>query len=286
MYILYDKLDCGLGQAGKNVPAFQDLQVYALLSVRTDIFDKTEMQNWVKKTDGNKGKPSGNRKNWVYNHHVPHSRILKAIEANILGKSRLDAMDWLVEVVKKLEIQPDEYFNKLFKSHTPNRMAYDARVDWCIGSICDWKQNIFYGPGSGDHRGTTLDTPPKKTKQYTRVKDAAKKLREVIGVKLSIDEEVKHTDEKVWAEKDPSKPTFVEYKGQPWWESLGGDDLPDDTDSDDSEFNSQRNESESEDGELPEKNVKGGQKQTRNEQKDERKQFQKQKGRKQFRANI
>jgi len=264
MYILYDTLDCG-GQAGQNVSTFWDLQVYALLSVRTDIFDKTEMQNWVKKTDGNKGMPSGNRKNWVYNHHVPHSRILKAIEANISGMSRLKAMKWLRRVANDLGIQPDQYFKKLFEYPPSNRMSYDAWVDWCIGSICDWKQNIFYGPGSGDHRGTTLDTPPKRTKQYDRVKAAAQRLKDVIGDKLSIEEQVKHTDEKVWPEKDPSKPTFVEYKGKPWWKTLGGDDLPEDTDSDDSEFKS-------EDGELPKKKLKVGERETK-EQKAQRKQL-------------
>jgi hypothetical protein len=206
---------------------------YMLICARTDVFDKTEMHNYVKNTDG---EPKVGSKSWVYNHYVPHSRILKAIEANILDKTRLQAFTWLRGVTRALGIQPDQYIER-FGDAMVNRVTYDAWVDWCIGSICDWRENIFYGPGTGDKQGTSLDHPKggKRSKtQEKRVEEAAKKLQRAIGNKLSLAETVKHTNELVM--KEVGHGTFVEEKGEPWYKTLNTVLLDDD--SSDSDFES------------------------------------------------
>ncbi|KAK0639566.1 hypothetical protein B0T16DRAFT_245756, partial [Cercophora newfieldiana] len=235
MYILHDTTDNGT--AGKDAPRFDDRIVQTLLCFRTGVFNKNATRNYVKTTDGEQTNPPPPRKNWSYKHHVPHIRILKAIETKILGKTRLQALRWLMDVAKVLGIRPDEQLVKRFKYPPTNRVDYETWADWCIGSICDWKENIFYGPGTGDHRGTHVDYPDggaRSSAQLSRVAGAAEALRNAIPG-LSIEEVVKHTSEEVSGKRDKGlKRTFVESEGEPWYKPSASMQ----TDDDDSDYDS------------------------------------------------
>lgn len=176
MLMIYDKEDFDPSTNATDAPAFLKRTICYMVYVRTDSFDKTTMQNWVKEKDG---VATVNGKNWVYNHYVPHSRIQKAIQEIIVRNeiSRETAIEWLISIALELKIEADQ---KLAASNWgDSRVAYDVWMDWAVSAICDWKENIFYGPGLGDERGTALDIP-KNSRQLARVKRAAAKLHELI----------------------------------------------------------------------------------------------------------
>lgn len=200
MLLIYDKEDCDSTDPSRESPPFLQRLIVHMTYVRTDCFDKTMMQNWVKTKDG---VPTKDGKNWVYNHYVPHSRIYKAIEDVIMTNSmtRETAIQWLVDIALKLKIKPDATL--VATKWKANRVAYDLWADWAISAICDWKENIFYGPGTGDVRGSALDNPT-NGKQLKRVTRAAAKLQRLIQAKQSLLTEVISAEELVGNEEtDP-----------------------------------------------------------------------------------
>ncbi|KAI4187991.1 MAG: hypothetical protein L6R41_002456 [Letrouitia leprolyta] len=96
------------------------------------------------------------------------------------------AIEWLMNVTSKLNITPDEEVAKT--NWGESRIAYDVWADWAVSAIRDWNENIVYGPGSGDQRGTAIDKP-NDPQQLDRVKKAAKKLDKHIPAEppLSVD---------------------------------------------------------------------------------------------------
>jgi hypothetical protein len=99
---------------------------------------------------GSDGSNSGSIK-----HHVPYNWLVKnLIDGHIEGKTRKQAAVSLSLVLARLKIQPPAY------PREPLPANYNLWVDEVVTSICDWQQNLFRDePSSGDHRGTTLDTP-------------------------------------------------------------------------------------------------------------------------------
>jgi hypothetical protein len=63
------------------------------------------------------------------------------------------------------------------------RAATSAWINWVLEAICDYPDNIFYGPGTGDGAGTLVDVPDgsKKDEQLARVMKGASRLRSVVG---------------------------------------------------------------------------------------------------------
>lgn len=165
MLCLYDNEDRDLTADTYVSRTFKDRTLVMMVYARTDTFDKTQMQNWVLAHDSVEGSR-------VCNHYVPHNRILRAIEITIIGMTREEAINWLNNAVSILNIEPDVYLKNLVGSPLMSRPAYDAWADWAIGSICDWRQNMFYGAGSGDKGGTSLDVPM-RISQRKRVEKAA-----------------------------------------------------------------------------------------------------------------
>ena len=188
MLLIYDKEDCKLTKPTNPIgepPPFLERTVVWMAYVRTDSFEKTKMQNWVRGKDG--VLPTTTDDNWIYNHHVPHSRIYRAVENVILGKNmtREVVIHWLIDVISELNITPDKALAAT--DWGASRLAYEVWADWAVSAICDWKWNIFYGPHTGDHGGITLDWPKANSEnsemQFTRVEKAAKQLDKVLDAK-------------------------------------------------------------------------------------------------------
>jgi hypothetical protein len=181
MIIAYDKTD-------KESPNFLDEQIVEFRMVRSPQYDFASVKKWVKETDGEDGSQ-------IYRHYVPFQRIWQAISSLMLMKTRREVLGWLIKrVLPVLKLEEDEFL-KRYADPMENRMAFDIWLDWAVGSICDWKENIYYGDGEGDHAGSELDKPtgPKKAAIATRVEAAAETLAKVISG-LSIEQRVNLTD--------------------------------------------------------------------------------------------
>ena len=77
-------------------------------------------------------------------------------------------------------------FQRTFSRRT--RVVLDVWTIWALEAICDYPNNLFYGSGSGDEQGTTLDIPTNaNTSKYVRL--GAQQLKEAIGKKLDIIDE-------------------------------------------------------------------------------------------------
>lgn len=202
------------------------LRVLSLTYVRSNAFDKSKMQNWVRKIDG---EPLNEGKNWVYNHYVPHSRIRDSIRDTILGNemTRTELLEWLIYITGELKIVPDIDLQQ--SRAEESRAAYDTWVDWAITAICDWKCNIFFGPGEGDHGGTSLDTPTgtkQGKQQLERVQEAQKRLEMVLG-----DDRISQkvtTEAYFLADREPDRSIqHSDDEARALLASIWGDDLPD-----------------------------------------------------------
>ncbi|KAK4208029.1 hypothetical protein QBC37DRAFT_392348 [Rhypophila decipiens] len=205
MLSLYDYDD-----ANSTVPkdAFGKRKIYFIRYQRGDLFEKTAWHKLVSK-DGEpekKDPSTGKPKHWVYNHYVPHSRIIKALEDNILDRERADVVKFLTDLVAKLKIEQDEDVKGV--DPLSSRLAYDAWAEWAISSIADWAGIMFYGPGTGDGAGTKLDKPTGPVNgaaQFVRVKNSAEVLKTVLNGKLDLAEVVPNESGTESAGK-PTKP--------------------------------------------------------------------------------
>jgi hypothetical protein len=124
---------------------------------------------------GTDGSNSGSIK-----HYVPHNWILKnLIDNHIEGKSRKQAAVSLSLVLAALKIQPPAFPREELVAN------YNLWVDEVVTSICDWQPNLFRDePSSGDHRGTTVDTPSDPA-VLLRVQAAAAAYRDLATPPLS-----------------------------------------------------------------------------------------------------
>lgn len=174
MIIPYSLTD--LGAANAN-PDWKKDKINLFKADRDASFDKTKIQKWVKDKDGD---TTGN---FVYRHFVPYNWIFDAITETLENKTRGEIIQFLQDWTNALEIKPADTDTQLPNDPWKSRVDYDTWVEWSIESICDWRLNIYYGPGIGDAGGTRLDYPTSATKkkdQTDRVQHAANKLVENI----------------------------------------------------------------------------------------------------------
>ncbi|KAK0717696.1 hypothetical protein B0T26DRAFT_872102 [Lasiosphaeria miniovina] len=220
MLILYDEEDFKLGSTKK---AFGDRAVLQMVYVRTDMLGSDKMKAYVKAKDG-EPEPivSGKPKHWVYNHYVPHGRIIKAIEDVIVNKmmTRAQVLAWLDSVTKALKIEPDEFLKQVQNPLT-SRPAFDVWVDWAAAAICDWRENMFYGPGTGDGAGTRIDSPSggaNSAAQLARVKLGAAELKKNLP-RLSLADHIPN-EEFEYSADEGDEQRVAAPKGDQWWEAL------------------------------------------------------------------
>jgi hypothetical protein len=135
---------------------------------------------------------------------TPLNRICKALYANMMkrgtesgeGMTREQSIKYLRWILEKLELQFAQQgptFNiTQFEPPVPrkpgmrehfydgdaelSRKDYDQWVSWAVGLICDWPENLFCGPSSGDGNGKKTDWPLHQATS-DRVRKAAEKMR-------------------------------------------------------------------------------------------------------------
>jgi len=163
---------------------------------RSQTDDMSSNKTWFVKEDGYQ-KPAKDKAlaGVSSRHHVPYQRIFNAWQAYCLGKTRREILVKVLASVKALGIHDEtpDFINKI-GDPWKKRTGYDVVVDWAVTSICFWKENMFYGTGTGDKSGKLVDvptTPGLADKQKARVQQAAKKLAEVVpGLDITPDKEV------------------------------------------------------------------------------------------------
>ncbi|MDV5144353.1 DUF4157 domain-containing protein [Streptomyces sp. SBC-4] len=95
----------------------------------------------------------------VYNHHVPHSAIVRKIKDGLNFQSRDQIVTRLNNASATLgtvEAVPENEF-----VHNPwaSRSSFDSWVDEKICNIADWPANLFRWNNTGDRGGTQIDDP-------------------------------------------------------------------------------------------------------------------------------
>lgn len=225
MLACYDEAD--INPALGSGKSWENLIIRRIHYNRDDVFDKTVMHQTVRDDDGVPN-ASGN---WVYNHYVPHSRITYALIDEIYDKkmTRREALVWLRNVTTRLKLEPDHNLGRYSQPLT-RRFDFDVFVEWAFETCAEFPENIFYGPGSGNHGGTTLAIP-EHSAQLDRVQKAAIKLKRAIGKKLSL-AKIKKSERYEKAIPGDERP-YVE--GDLWFNVLGNADLPE-NDDEDSDF--------------------------------------------------
>lgn len=177
------KMIIAYGKTDREPSDFLNEEIVEFRMVRSPPYGFDSVKKWVKDTDGESGSQ-------IYRHYVPFQRIWQAISSFMLKQTRGQVLEWLQRVLPELKLKEDEFLKK-YANPMENRMAFDIWLDWAVGSICDWKDNIYYGEGAGDHAGNELDTPtgPNKADIATRVEAASKTLADMIP-HLSIEQKV------------------------------------------------------------------------------------------------
>ncbi|PWN86844.1 hypothetical protein FA10DRAFT_289431 [Acaromyces ingoldii] len=192
MLAFYDEEDHALGSTkGKD---WDELVIRTIRFHREDAFDKSDMQIEVRKVDG---RPEDGH---VYNHYVPHSRIVRALVQHICNKNmtRAQAFKWLVGVTDKLGLEPDPIL-KLQTQKIAGRYDFDAYVEWAFDACADFHE--------------TSST-------------AALRLRKAIGDELSLEPTVKiESYERAWP-----GPEGPEASGRMWYRTLSGPVMPENDD--------------------------------------------------------
>jgi hypothetical protein len=116
----------------------------------------------------------------VYKHCVPYDRIFRTLESNLLGNTRSQCVKLLKGYLSGLGIDDGTGFDPLSK-----RIEFDAWFSWAFEAICDWPENIFRGPGSGDAGGTGIDIPSAPSSDLrNRLENAMGALNAFVGVNL------------------------------------------------------------------------------------------------------
>lgn len=165
MLVVYGRQDYN----GKNDINWLEDEIVFIFHTRTEAFDDSSMQASVRK-DGEMGASGTGTNKFVYRHHIPYQRIYLAIEDTIVSEkfSRLRLLEWLTGRHEALGIEPDK--SLVIDDARKKRLIYDIWVDWAVSAICQFKDNIFYGPGTGDGAGTKIDFPNGENKDAQLVR--------------------------------------------------------------------------------------------------------------------
>ena len=181
MLIVYDYQDLN----GSSDTRWLEEPIVRITHVRSQAFDDPSMREYVSQTDGETDGASGTgNAKYMFRHYIPYSRIYAAINDHIVlnGLTRRDLYEWLMNACTELGIVPDQFLENIQDDPLEKRVAYDTWVDWGVNAICQYNDNIFYGPGTGDGGGKKVDEPTgsKAGVQTTRLAKGAMKLKKVL----------------------------------------------------------------------------------------------------------
>ena len=145
-------------------------QLVDLTMLRTPPFHWDAVKQQIKNIDGEEDK-------FVYRNFVPFQRIWLAIHdwVNDTQPTREVFHASLAHNLDALKIQTNQFLTK-YASDMTARRSLDLWVDFAVNCICNWPNIIFYGPGTGDDAGATLDQPSggnQSAKQKRRVEAGA-----------------------------------------------------------------------------------------------------------------
>lgn len=180
----------------KQWQEYLDDVVVNVTSARGTSFEWNEIKKRVKAKDGDVDHGPQ-----IHRHYVPYLAIRDSLDTEVLGYSREGACRVLLKQVIKLytnsivfpikDLQPPPYNRAVEDSlqdtlKLQTRAAMTSWINWALEAICDYPDNIFYGPGTGDGAGTKVDEPhgSKGGVQLPRVRGGAKLLREVVGGRI------------------------------------------------------------------------------------------------------
>lgn len=201
MLVFYSEIDCDPGPFEPNWLHHRIAMIYA---TREEGFMNTTMSSihtYLRDVDKDPTpKPDPNPKGnaqFAYRHHIPYNRIMNAIKSQILTKSmtRFEILQWLIPpidsksygplpntpgfITQQLNLKPDEFLKK-FGSPLQTRRGWELWVNWAIWAICQYPENMWYGAGTGDNGGRSIDTPAPGVKhdaKLARIGNAAKLLK-------------------------------------------------------------------------------------------------------------
>lgn len=176
---------------------FEDEIVLQLTDSRNVGFEWNAIKTAVKAADGVAGPGSSNR------HYVPYQKIRNALNEALQGKTRKEACDIILDIILHIydqpnaifsidELKPPPYGKTVGESLDATRKLRQRGdmalwVTWALEAICDYPDNIFFGPGTGDKQGTKIDLPTDPTKgpaQLARVQGGAKLLYDKLSKNL------------------------------------------------------------------------------------------------------
>jgi hypothetical protein len=167
--------------------------------IKPDRFTSMEWSKIKTRVKAVDGATSGRH---MYRHYVPYQAIRHSIEELLRGCTLLHACELLQGRINALYSEnnqvntgnptfPITELRPPLKAHandslrvtleTQERFSMNTWISWALEAICDFPDNIYYGPGSGDGNGTVLDVPT-DANQLARVQKGAALLHSVIGV--------------------------------------------------------------------------------------------------------
>lgn len=161
-------------------------KVWVLTDARGTSFEWGLIKNAVRARDGVKG--SG----YIHRHYVPYLALRRGLSDGLSGLTRLQVCEVLLKIIlhiydacaetlpiKQLSPPPvnktvEESLNAILARQTRYEMS--GWINWALEAICDYPDNIFYGPGTGDSGGKCVDEPygaAISAEQLSRVKKGA-----------------------------------------------------------------------------------------------------------------
>ncbi|KAF2877317.1 hypothetical protein BDV95DRAFT_589915 [Massariosphaeria phaeospora] len=123
--------------------------------VRDKSFDQSKLYKAIKDEDGTSIRLPGSDPS--YCHFIPWKTLFDACLDMINGRTRRDAMDWLITMNGALGSPVDHSLSKI--KPLESYAAYNCWLAWGIESILDYQDNIYYGYGQKNHDRKSIDPP-------------------------------------------------------------------------------------------------------------------------------
>jgi hypothetical protein len=136
-----------------------DEEIVQLSGFRNRPYDWYYRCKRIREADGI-GKPISSEKR-KYNHFVPWDELWSAVKRNLEGKTRREAMSWLLRKTEILRQRPEDDDPIHNMDPFASFIAYNTWFTWAIESIVNYEKNIYYGYGQPGHNGGSVDPPAK-----------------------------------------------------------------------------------------------------------------------------
>jgi hypothetical protein len=166
--------------------------------------DASSIKTAVKKLKDAYEKQKGDTVKPSIRHYVPYQRIFNCLELAFLNKTRREIIEVVLgkspfksspSILGTLNLQAIPNWLVPFAEKVAiSRLAFDVVIDWAVGAICFWQDNLYYGMGVGDKSGKNIDTPTtpgKADQQRARVEKAAEVLKSCIPNLDIVNDDVK-----------------------------------------------------------------------------------------------